>query len=142
MEQHYKECQEWLLKAAHDERSAKILLKSEFPVTDTACFHCQQAVEKLLKAYLVYKEEKFAKVHNVSYLLDLCSDLDNSFEEIRENIEELAPFAVEVRYPGSCIDIPLNEANAIFKSVLKCRQFIVELLSESLKIYYNKAVAR
>ena len=50
----FEECAEWLRKARNDLVSARILLAHGDPVTDTACFHCQQAVEKTLKAFLVY----------------------------------------------------------------------------------------
>lgn len=41
------EVKAWLLKGKNDLISAQILLKGEPPVFDTACFHCQQAVEKV-----------------------------------------------------------------------------------------------
>jgi HEPN domain-containing protein len=65
------EVQEWLQKAHSNLLSARILLAHDPPVFDTACFHCQQAVEKALKAFLVWKEVPFEKVHSLVYLLDL-----------------------------------------------------------------------
>ena len=49
------EVREWLQNAKDDLFSAQILIEHAPPVLDTACFHCQQAVEKLLKAFLVWK---------------------------------------------------------------------------------------
>ena len=40
----------WLLKADHDIISAQRLLEIEPMILDSACFHCQQAIEKSLKA--------------------------------------------------------------------------------------------
>jgi HEPN domain-containing protein len=41
----------WVRKAEHDLEAAKrILGREEACPYDTACFHCQQAVEKYLKA--------------------------------------------------------------------------------------------
>ncbi len=48
------EVKRWLEKADHDRRAAPLALAGEPPITDVAAFHCQQAVEKLLKAYLVW----------------------------------------------------------------------------------------
>jgi HEPN domain-containing protein len=45
--------QEWIKKAQNDLESAKILYREKGP-TDSLCFHCQQAVEKHLKAFLVF----------------------------------------------------------------------------------------
>ncbi|MCG2760389.1 MAG: HEPN domain-containing protein [Candidatus Delongbacteria bacterium] len=38
---------------------------------DTVTFHCQQAVEKYLKAYLIYLVIDFKFTHDSVYLLDL-----------------------------------------------------------------------
>ena len=45
----------WLNKAEHDLISAQRLLEIEPMILDNACFHCQQAIEKCLKAFLVYQ---------------------------------------------------------------------------------------
>ncbi len=44
---------QWLAKAQNDLLNADNHLKSEIIPHDTVRFHCQQAAEKLLKAYLV-----------------------------------------------------------------------------------------
>ena len=47
---------QWLIEAEHDLDVAKIILKQKENIyTDAVCFHSQQAVEKFLKAYLVFK---------------------------------------------------------------------------------------
>ena len=44
----------WLDKAEKDLLSAEHELTFPDAVTETICFHSQQAVEKFLKAYLIY----------------------------------------------------------------------------------------
>ncbi len=44
---------EWLQKADPDIRLAEFLLTENTPFLDAAAFHCQQAVEKYLKAFLI-----------------------------------------------------------------------------------------
>jgi len=66
------EVREWLQKGRNDLLSAQILIEHDPPVLDTASFHCQQAVEKALKAFLAWKAVPFEKVHSLIYLLDLC----------------------------------------------------------------------
>ena len=66
------EIREWLQKAKNDLLSAQILMKHEPPVLDTASFHYQQAVEKVLKAFLVWKGVSFEKVLSLTYFSDLC----------------------------------------------------------------------
>jgi HEPN domain-containing protein len=43
----------WLIKAENDLASAQRLIEIQPSILDTACFHCQQAVEKNLKAFLI-----------------------------------------------------------------------------------------
>jgi HEPN domain-containing protein len=52
---------QWLIKANNDLRSAEQLFKAEPPLLDTAVYHCQQAAEKALKAYLTLQEIPFSK---------------------------------------------------------------------------------
>jgi HEPN domain-containing protein len=102
------EVKAWLQKAANDLLSARILLEHDPPVMETACFHCQQSVEKALKAFLVWKTIPFEKVHSLSYLLDLCERQDPGFSHIRERAETLAAYAVEVRYPSDIMEVSLS----------------------------------
>ncbi|MBN1583285.1 MAG: HEPN domain-containing protein [Anaerolineae bacterium] len=44
---------QWVAKAQNDLLNADNNLHSQKIPHDTVCFHCQQAAEKLLKAYLV-----------------------------------------------------------------------------------------
>ena len=44
-------CQ-WLIKSRHDLRSSQRLFSDRPPLLDTAAYHCQQAAEKALKAFL------------------------------------------------------------------------------------------
>lgn len=47
------EIHKWIIKAENDLKTAKGEFSTKNPVTDTICFHCQQCVEKYLKAYLI-----------------------------------------------------------------------------------------
>ncbi len=52
---------EWIHKAEHDLGMAELALENKPEYTDSICFHCQQAVEKYLKAYLVFLDVRFEK---------------------------------------------------------------------------------
>jgi HEPN domain-containing protein len=54
----------WLKKAEKDLLTAKHELSFADAVTESICFHCQQAAEKYLKAYLVYLGIPFIKTHD------------------------------------------------------------------------------
>jgi len=56
-----KETHAWLEKAKQDLQSAKWLLSSPDPLYNAVGFHCQQAAEKMLKAFLTWHDEPFEK---------------------------------------------------------------------------------
>jgi len=122
------EVKEWLQKARNDLLSARILMQHDPPVLDTASFHCQQAVEKVLKAFLVWKAMPFEKVHSLTYLLDLCQGQEPGFASMRERAEILAPYAIEIRYPGPVMEIPQQEAEEALAIAEMMWDFVLRLL--------------
>ena len=51
----------WLLKAQRDLSAARRLSGDEDPFLDIAIYHCQQAAEKAIKAYLFSQDQRFEK---------------------------------------------------------------------------------
>ena len=98
------EIKQWILKADHDFVSAERLLAGDPPLRDTAVYHCQQAAEKILKAYLTLRDAPFQKVHTLSVLIDQCEKLDQSFQQIRASADILTPYATAFRYPGDLLE--------------------------------------
>jgi HEPN domain-containing protein len=124
------EVEEWLQKAEKDLLSARILLGHDPPVLETACFHCQQAVEKVLKAFLVWKAIPFEKVHSLVYLLDLCEVQEPEFASLRDRAEVLAPYAIEIRYPGEAIDISQEMAQEALNITEFIWNFVFNLIPD------------
>lgn len=50
------EVRDWLMKAESDFKviEHELKLSEDEVVKDAVCFHCQQAIEKYLKAFLIY----------------------------------------------------------------------------------------
>lgn len=63
----------WINKADHDLGSAKIIYLHLPDHFDTVAFHCQQAVEKYIKAILRHKDIYFQRSHDLTYLLELLT---------------------------------------------------------------------
>jgi len=105
MSQKMNEVKEWLQKAEQDLVAARVLLKNDPPVLEPACFRCQQAVEKALKAFLVWKGISFEEVHNLTYLMDLCELQEPGFVSLRDVAEKLSPYAVKIRYPTKSVKV-------------------------------------
>jgi HEPN domain-containing protein len=53
--------------------SAKLIFQHLPSYFDTIAFHCQQAVEKYIKASLIYLEIEFQRSHDLPYLLEILS---------------------------------------------------------------------
>ena len=76
------------------------------------CFHAQQCVEKLLKAYLFEHNIEFTYTHDIRRLLNLAIVLQPNWSEFLDESSRLTSYAVEARYPGSIATKELA-ANAI-----------------------------
>jgi HEPN domain-containing protein len=121
---------EWLAKAWDDLQVVELLqVFEEYPCA-AAAFHCQQAVEKSLKAFLIACHIPFLYRHDLGYLLDLCLDADPEFAVLEPQIEGLTPYAVEIRYPA---DFPLQptrqEVEAFYRQAQTVYEFVQRKLS-------------
>ncbi len=67
MDRNIELIKEWIRKAEHDLGMAELALENKPEYIDSICFHCQQTVEKYLKAYLVSLDIRFEKKHSLSY---------------------------------------------------------------------------
>lgn len=90
----------WMKKAERDLALARHSLKADPPFTDSATFHCQQAVEKALKGYLAFHEKIFKKTHSIAELGGQVLEIDSSLEALIRKAIYLTPYATAFRYPG------------------------------------------
>ncbi len=103
-------------KADNDLKAVKYLLEMEDAPLDVLSFHCQQAVEKYLKAYLTWIGVRVTKTHDLSSVLNLCIENDKEFKKLdRDKISQLTLYAVEIRYPEEHIETSLEEVKELFQ---------------------------
>lgn len=119
---------QWINIAERDLLTAKQGLESEIVVTDTVSFHCQQAAEKYLKAFLVKNQIEFSKTHSVMVLLNLCSTVDKSFNEELSEADYLTDYAVEIRYPDEWYEPTIEEAKQAYEMALRVKSFVLDKL--------------
>jgi HEPN domain-containing protein len=112
----------WLRKADSDLANAELCLAAGKSL-DTACFHCQQAAEKSLKAYLIANKAEFPFVHDLKRLLDVCSRLDPAFDALAADALRLTPYAVATRYDEAFWP-ELEEVQEALNSVRAIRRFV------------------
>lgn len=122
---------QWIFKANEDVLVINKLTESEFIATSSVCFHCQQAVEKYLKAFLISNGIEIKKTHNIEFLLSECEDIDTDFAGI--DPKNLSDFGVEVRYPGDMY-IP-SEAETV--EHIEIVTLVKELVTEKLNKILN-----
>lgn len=99
MSENLEIARQWLSKAMNDLLNADNNLMSEVVPFDTVCFHCQQAAEKLLKAYLVGNGQSFPFSHDLFLILEKILPLNREAAALRNSCAILMPYAVEIRYP-------------------------------------------
>ena len=122
---------QWILKANEDLLVVDKLTEVEVIATSSACFHCQQAVEKYLKAFLICNGIDIKKTHNIEYLLSECIDIDSEFSEI--DPKNLSDFGVDVRYPGDMY-VPSEKETIEHKEIaFFVKKIVKEKLSDLLK---------
>ncbi|MBI4406132.1 MAG: HEPN domain-containing protein [Deltaproteobacteria bacterium] len=123
-----KETRSWLEKAGEDLRTAEILYKAKPPVLAHVMFHCQQAVEKTLKAFLTQREIPFRKTHNLREIGDQCLSVDPSLRELVEASIPLSDYAWEYRYPGEDEEPTRKEAQQAIAIAKKVYRIIAKKL--------------
>jgi len=125
-----KSYKEWILKAEHDLKIAFDEINTKDPVCDMICFHCQQAVEKLLKAFLIFHNKEISKTHDIADLIVRCMEIDKEFDEFFDKeIDSLTLYAVEMRYPGVLHFPSIDEA----KDALNKAQYVKEFVMRKLE---------
>ncbi|MCK9422144.1 MAG: HEPN domain-containing protein [Bacteroidales bacterium] len=102
----------WMMKAKHDLDTAHLVSISLPEYDDTIAFHCQQVIEKTLKAYLVFLDIDFKPVHDLGYLITLIGTKDPSIDEFYDAVDEISRFAVQIRYPDTIIHLTQKEISA------------------------------
>lgn len=92
-----QEHEQWLRIVEEDLLAAKTLLKVE--LFSGVVYHCHQAAEKSLKAYLIKQKHQVLKSHDLIKLLELCMSSKQEFKKVFEAALYLNPFSSKFRYP-------------------------------------------
>jgi len=103
---------EWLDFANKDISSAKYLLNMRPVPLEIICYHCEQAVEKALKGYLIRHDIEPPRTHDLRLLCKMCANIDNTFDDISQYCVNLTAYGVQPRYPFEIeiLDSDMQEA--------------------------------
>lgn len=115
----------WLKIADDDLLFAKAGWR-ESNISGHACFMCQQIVEKYLKGFLVSRNVKPPRIHDLSKILEMCIEIDEEFKRFTDGCEILSGYYIATRYP---LDMPQDysakQVKEAFAVVEKIKDFII-----------------
>ena len=96
---------EWIEKADADLEVARRMAEeagNNLRIREIVGFHCQQAAEKYLKAFLTHSRIEFPRTHDLKALLELAGQ---PLADTLDAAKWLTPFGVQIRYPGDTAEM-------------------------------------
>jgi len=121
---------EWLTLADDDLRMAELTMKDPEPICWAAAFHCQQAAEKSLKAFLAYHDHHVEKTHDIEFLLGLSKGFLPEMEGFIEKGGILTDYAVDSRYPAPRVEVTQQQAREAIERARSIYEFILNALAD------------
>ena len=121
-----KTTREWIKKAEQDYVVAEQESRSEIPVHDAVCFHCQQCAEKYLKGLMEELGLAIPKTHFLAGLLSALVPHHLTLRSLKRGLQFLSDFAVDFRYPGKAAN--KRQAAAAFRWAKRVREAARALL--------------
>ena len=118
---------QWHIKAENDLATINNEFGSENTVTDSVCFHAQQAVEKYLKSFLIANQQPFRNTHSITEILRVCIELDPDFRTLDYAVS-LTTYAVELRYPDDFFITDLDEAKEAYRIAKEVKSYVLKKL--------------
>ena len=117
---------EWFQFADMDLTIAEHLFNTMYPQPlEIICYHCQQSAEKHLKGFLFYHGIiEPPKTHNLNFLMDMCLEYVECFDEIEQACSTLSRYGVQPRYPRE-MGISLNDTKKALEYARQVRDFDV-----------------
>ena len=109
-------------------RRVEILLAAKPADVEGALFHCQQAAEKALKAFLTWHDVRFRRIHDLEEIGKQCVQVDQTLGPLMARAETLSEYATRFRYPGARYEPSLEEARDVVALAREVMEAIVTRL--------------
>ncbi len=121
-----EDLKELIESAEEDLKLAKVAL--DMKLLKSSAFHSQQCIEKMLKAFLLYKKGNYPFSHIISELLGECLKLDRDFQYLlRLKIQKVEIYYTASRYPP-LLKVSEEEAKEAIEIAEKVRDFVLKKL--------------
>lgn len=121
---------EWFVIGEKDLKGAKILYEYDGDY-GLVLFHLQQAVEKYLKGYLIYKTGLLQEGHSLIKLCKKASSYNSDFRKFLRDCAFLNGYYIETRYPA---EDPLIAEEEDVKDGLVFAKEIIDFIKIELEI--------
>ena len=121
---------QWRTKAQSDWKAVEILMAGEQCPADMVCFHCQQFVEKLLKATLTRHGIEAPKTHDLRRLIQLAEPYAPELSQLADASDTLTIHGVEARYPGDWRQVTSGEMKELVELSRKFGAMLLSKLDE------------
>ena len=124
---------EWLEKSWHNLSGAKILYNAKH-YTDIIAVELHYSVEKTLKTFLAYNNQKIPKTHDLNNIYEFVKKYINLDDDI-QLLEQISDYHIEESYPALHRELPSREE---IKEVLDFAEELFEKVCNILKIDMNE----
>ncbi|MEY4529679.1 MAG: hypothetical protein RLZZ156_400 [Deinococcota bacterium] len=116
---------QWLEYANNDWQAATMILGK---IPSTTAFLLHEAIEKYLKAVLLFEKKSIERLHNIVYLLHQVEN-PPAFDTLESKAARVLDLSFTVgRYPDQNIEITLENTQAVYQAALVLRTFARERL--------------
>lgn len=124
-----KLAQEWTARGDNDLKTAKLAFQAGAP-TDTLAILLQQASEKYIKGYLVFRGWHLKRTHDLRELVQTAVEYDPSFKDYIEMARLLTAYYLDYRYPpGPPADYPRQD----IANMLEQTEKLTDKINKSIK---------
>ena len=120
-----------------DLKAMNSLLDPESADDEIFGFHAQQATEKALKAWIVLSGSMYGRTHSLVRLFAMLEELGIDVKRFME-LEELSPFAVELRYESWDTSEPGLDRSPILSQVALLYSHVKTILEAALRKQTDK----
>ncbi len=124
---------DWLYYSYEDLLAARLLINDK-RLCEAVIFHCQQAIEKALKGFMLLKQHKLYDGHNITWLCKQAALIDGCFTEWIPKTTELNRFYIETRYPA---DIHFEITGEYATATLSYTEDFITLVCSLTKFDYK-----
>jgi HEPN domain-containing protein len=119
---------DWIETAKKDYRAAQILFEHGAD-NSLVCFHCQQAIEKCFKGYLVKNNGVLVEGHGLVKLCKMCESYNRDFHVFLKDVALINEYYVETRYPA---DEPMIVSNEETKECMAITEKIFYFIDQNI----------